>query len=63
MDKQLNMFSKNEVTNYRLRKVTPKNEVLMKQCFEDVYKMGMVSNETIAIVRSKNYVKYTHSRQ
>lgn len=37
--------------------ITRKNEALMKQCYRDVYKMGMVSDETMRKVSSTNYVR------
>ena len=43
----------------RVRKFnkTRKNEALMKQCFRDVYKMGMVWEETIQKVEKTDYLK------
>lgn len=54
--KQLNMISP-QVAHVRKFTITRKNEALMKQCFRDVYKMGMVSHETMQKVESTNYVK------
>jgi hypothetical protein len=60
MDKQINLIPNPQpprFSDYRKVKVTAKNELLMKQCFEEGYAMRMVSIETIEKVRATNYVK------
>jgi hypothetical protein len=37
-------------------KVTKKNEILMKKCFTDGFKIGMVSHETYKKVINTNYI-------
>ena len=37
--------------------ITRKNEALMKQCFRDVYRMGMVSEETMRKVEATDYLE------
>jgi len=47
----------NEATRRKNFIITPKNEAAMKQCYERVYRMGMVDNETIKKVRSTDYAR------
>ena len=53
--KQLDMIS--PIVAQRSKPVTKKNQRLMKQCFKDVYKMGMVSSETMQKVLATDYVR------
>ena len=52
--KQLSLIN-SQYNHSLLFKKTARNEALMKQCFESVYKMGMVSQETIKKVRETIY--------
>jgi hypothetical protein len=46
-----------EVVKHRQKPITEKNQQLMKKCFADVYKLGMVSSETMNKVLNTNYVR------
>jgi hypothetical protein len=48
--KQLELITKASIQ-------TPKNEILMKKCFTDGFKIGMVSHETYKKVINTNYVR------
>lgn len=52
---QLELIS--EVVRHRQKPITEKNQQLMKKCFADVYKLGMVSSETMQKVLNTEYVR------
>lgn len=52
--KQLNLMS--EIVKHRKRPKTKNNVELMKKCFSDVHKLGMVSGETMQKVLNTDYL-------
>ena len=42
---------------YRLKKITPKNEYLMKKCFADLYASGIIPSELFIKSQKTDYIK------
>lgn len=45
------------IREHRLKKITPKNEFLMKKCYADLFEKGIIPKELYLKVQRTNYVR------